>query len=299
MNLVQKRKLLMYNLEDSYLKSSVGIVGGLPGYQENITILGNLIRAIEDEAVLQELAGKGASDFTKVLKEALAKNASEMSSKMVAYGNNTKDILLINEIKYSYSELLRSTDEDLVTKCKCIHDRANTLVAELTEYGITAAVVTSLQSAITGFKKVMPSTRNGLTNLSYSTARIVQLFKDADQIMLNIDLIIEIVHYSEPVFYNNYKAKRKLPQLSSSHVSLKGVVIDETGAPVKGVSIVISMNGTVVNKKSAKKGGFRVKTLAPGTYLIKASKFGYVSYEVTIPVNNGEMSYVEIILRKL
>jgi uncharacterized membrane protein len=49
-------------------------------------------------------------------------------------------------------------------------------------------------------------------------------------------------------------------------------------------------------KKTAEKGGFNVKNLASGTYQVTLKKVGYTEQVVTISVNDGEMTELNVSL---
>lgn len=53
-----------------------------------------------------------------------------------------------------------------------------------------------------------------------------------------------------------------------------------------------------VVKTSADKGGFTIKSLAAGTYSVSLKKTGYADQTVTISVNDGEMTLMDIDLVK-
>ncbi|NJO90652.1 MAG: carboxypeptidase regulatory-like domain-containing protein [Chloroflexia bacterium] len=51
-------------------------------------------------------------------------------------------------------------------------------------------------------------------------------------------------------------------------------------------------------KKSARKGGFWIKSLAKGVYRVSISKNGYISQETSVAAATGEMAILNIELVK-
>jgi hypothetical protein len=49
-------------------------------------------------------------------------------------------------------------------------------------------------------------------------------------------------------------------------------------------------------KKTAERGGFKVKSLASGTYQVTLKKVGYTDQVVTVNVNDGEMTELNVSL---
>jgi len=70
---------------------------------------------------------------------------------LVKNKNNT----LANETAFTVFDLTGERDSDAIKDCQNIHDLANTDLASLGAYGITAAKLTALQANIDGFKAIV------------------------------------------------------------------------------------------------------------------------------------------------
>ena len=310
MNLIQKIKLTMYMVVNDCLTVNSTIVANLPGFAQNNTTLQKNLGLIQSTGEQQEFDKSGISDNKKLLRQTLVAQAVDISYKMVAYANNTANAVLLKEIKYTKSELEHSADADLKNRAQCIYDRANTNVAALATYGITAALLTTFLGAITAFNTAIPKTKESIKDKKLTTAQLNDLYDSTDLVLENIDKIVEIVHNSQPNFYKIYKESRKLPNSGGSVLSLKGLVKDAaSGEYLKGATVTITpeltkaalaTNAKVKDlvKKTADKGGFLVKSLAAGTYTVIIKKAGYVDQIVTIVINDGEMSVLEVQLVK-
>ena len=310
MNLIQKIKLTMYMVVNDCLTVNSTIVANLPGFAQNNTTLQKNLGLIQSTGEQQEFDKSGISDNKKLLRQTLVAQAVDISYKMVAYANNTANAVLLKEIKYTKSELEHSADADLKNRAQCIYDRANTNVAALATYGITAALLTNFLGAITAFNIAIPKTKESIKDKKLTTAQLNDLYDSTDLVLENIDKIVEIVHNSQPNFYKIYKESRKLPNSGGSVLSLKGLVKDAaSGEYLKGATLIITpeltkaalaTNAKVKDlvKKTADKGGFLVKSLAAGTYTVIIKKAGYVDQIVTIVINDGEMSVLEVQLVK-
>jgi hypothetical protein len=55
---------------------------------------------------------------------------------------------------------------------------------------------------------------------------------------------------------------------------------------------------TILTKKTAEKGGLQVKSLSAGTYLVTIKKVGFADQVVTINVNDGEMTVLNVSISK-
>ena len=93
-------------------------------------------------------------------------------------------------------------------------------------------------------------------------------------------------------------------------MSVKGLVTDgRTGEPVKGVAISFWPDGDASKtyaaeeaslvKKSAEKGGFYVSSMPAGAYRVTLQKAGYAEQTLTVYVNDGELTVVDVKLAKV
>jgi len=125
-----------------------------------------------------------------------------------------------------------------------------------------------------------------------------------------MDAAVEIIRLTQVNFYNGYKSARKVIDTGGSSFSVKEMVTDaKTGLPIKGVTVsFVLIDGTAkaktanskpdVVKKTADKGGFNIIGLASGTYMVILKKAGYADQVVTISVNDGEMTVLNVVLEK-
>jgi hypothetical protein len=310
MNVIQRIKLTMYMMVKDCLTLNSTIVANLPGYAANSTTLNTNIGLIQSTGEQQEYDKTGVADNKKLLKQTLVVQADDISRKMVAYANNVANAVLLKEIKYTRSELEHSADADLKNRAQCIYDRANANVTVLATYGITAAILTTFLAAINAFNAAIPKTQEGIKDKKLTTAQLDALYDTTDHALDNIDKIVEIVRLSQPNFYKSYKESRRLPNTGRSALSLKGSVSDAaSGEYLKGVTLIIALEASKtavatnvkskeIVKKTADKGGFIIKSLAAGTYVITVKKAGYIDQLVKVAINDGEMSVLDIQLVK-
>lgn len=310
MNVIQRIKLTMYMMVKDCLSLNSTIVANLPSYAANSTILTNNIVLIQSTGEQQEFDKSGISDNKKSIKQSLIAQAVDISRKMIAYATIVGNAVLLKEIKYTKSELEHSPDADLKNRTQCIYDRANANVTALATYGITAAMLTTFLSTINTFNTFIPKVQEGINDKKMTTSQLAALYEATDNALDNIDKIVEIVRLSQPNFYKSYKESRKLPDTGRNVISLKGLVTDASnGESLKGVTLTIkpeenkmaltsTAKSNEIVKKTADKGGFLVKSLAAGTYIITVQKVGYVDQFVKVSINDGEMTVIDIKLPK-
>ena len=307
---MQRSKLGMGMATRDFLVPNATITTPLPNFPANNTLLQNTITQIQTIAELQDFEKTGITDNKSQLKSTVCILSADNSRKLVAFAMFTNNSVLLKEIKISESELKRLADAELKTKAQEIYDRAQTNVAALTAYGITAVTQTTLLNAINAFNTSIPKPRLGIDEKKQATQQLIVLFKTFDTAIENIDAVVEIVRLSQPNFYNGYKTARKIIVTGSNTLSVKGLVTDATtGEPVKGVTLSFALDGemmmaksakvssksaNVITKKTAEKGGFKIQSLPAGTYQVTIKKVGYPDKIVSIDVNDGEMTDLDV-----
>ncbi len=213
---------------------------------------------------------------------------------------------MLSETKYNESELKKASDNKLRDYAQGIYDRAQGNLVALEPYGITADTQTILLNAINLFVEAIPAPRLGKTDTSQNTKQLANAIADADTSLANIDSIVEIIKLNQPLFYNGYKSLRKPIYSGTGSLSVKGFVTDaKTGEPLKNAILSFELNGNgnlmkvaklsdTIVKKTAEKGGFNIKSLAPGIYKVTVKKNGYTDQETSISVNGGESTDLNI-----
>ncbi|MHB9019792.1 MAG: carboxypeptidase-like regulatory domain-containing protein [Minisyncoccota bacterium] len=304
----QESRLSMYLTFKEYQAPYTTITNALPNYPANSTILLNTIPQIQAIAEQQKMSKKGITDGKNSLKESLIVTAADYARKLGAYAKFTNNATLAQEVKFTESKLRQVADTAVKDYAQIVYDRAQPIVASLATYGITAATQTALLAAITAYNASIGKPGAGRSEGTQITKQLVALFKTADTALANMDAAVEIVRLTQVNFYNGYKSARKVIETGAGSLSVKGMVTDaKTGAPLKGVTVSFALDGGMakakaannkpdVVKKTADKGGFNIKSLPAGTYQVTLKKVGYADQVVTISVNDGEMTELNISL---
>ncbi len=306
MNSLQLSTLNMYSTVDTYLKANSAIVDPLPNYPTCYTVFSGGLGQIKVLSEEQQFKSLGLIRNKNELKQKLAVIAFDVAKKIKAYARFTNNNVLYDEVDFSESDLKYANDEELREYAKGIYNRAQDNLAELEPYGITADTQTDFLNVLTEYTTAVSKIKMSRVLGKQQTMLLAKIFKDTDAALDDIDAIVEIIKLKEPKFYNGYKLARKIIFQGTGSLALKGLVLDaETKEPIKNATITLklksngdaTLNGNdVIHKKSALKGGFRIKSLPGGIYDVSISKNGYVEQKTTLAVTNGELSKLEVAL---
>ena len=303
----------MTNYQDNHLSTQLTIAGfcsnsscslnNFPAYTNSLLQLNEINSLIREVSLQQNTNIGGIANNKKQLKNSLIVKGADTSRKLTAYAKVTHNFTLAAEVKYTETDLKRCSDLLLRDSVQIIFDKAQDILEELADYGIKPETQEDLAINISSFNNVITAPRLGTTTKSQATKKLLELFKEADTTLQNLDAIVEIIRTSDPNFYNGYRSARKIITKGNTKLAAKGTVTDaQSGEPVKGVVISFVIDGQTnrsapeLIKKSAAKGGFMVKALPVGTYHVSLKKSGYVEQQVIAYINEGDLTVIDVAL---
>ena len=270
------------------------------------------IPLIEQNRDAQTLETTGITTDKTAKRNSMTEKTLFMINRLQSYANVVNNPELLESIKYSASDLKKSRDTDVVGICNTVLAKSNANAAAIVTYGVTAAMITELQAAITAYSATLAKPKAAKSQTKTATENLTKLFKEADELLVKrLDLDIELFKTSKPEFYSQYKTARIIIPTGGGATSVLGSVnLAGSGEPLKGVSFtfVAETNGMMktaaatettkpIVKKSADKGKFRA-TLPENTYKVIVEKIGYKKQEIMITVANGETTNLNIELEK-
>ena len=294
----------------SFLNANAAITATLPNFAGYFSIIQTTHTQIQIAEAQQEADKSGDTTVKKQLRATLIAQAIDVGRRVVAYATNVNNSALLSLVDYTESDLKKASDEKLVNCCQVIRDNANTNIAALSTYGVTAAVLTTLQTSITNFNNTIPKKRVDTTDSGQATRLLVTLFKTLSANWDKIDTLVEMVRTSQPNFYNEYQKVRKVIVAGNGSLPLKINAINaKTGSPEANVKLtLIPTNGLLkaattnghsnIVKKTASGGGSNYKSLADGTYTVEAEKPGFKKVIETVNIVNGELTVLNITMEK-
>ena len=303
MNTKQESKLKMYLTLRICLLSNPTITAKLPNFDEFMTALNNAIDQIQNSSEQQQYNTRGVAENKQELRELLITITVDASSKIQAYGKYIHDTVLLAETKFTKSMLKIVGALELQDIANGLHSRINSHITALTPYGLTTATQDDYRSAIDAYAESIPQTRQSQLKSKENTLKEAQGFMAADEAITNIDALVEIVKLTEPAFYANYRNAHKIVNQGTGTLQVQGVVTEAaTGKQIPNAILTFRLSGqteVVVEKETAAKGGFMIKSLPEGIYSITVSKMGFQTQTITVVVRWDELCNVDVALENL
>jgi hypothetical protein len=201
-----------------------------------------------------------------------------------AYGVNTNNTPLVQNLKITKTSLERLTDAELAPICQNVYNIANPLVASLGGYGVNTASLLALQADVTAFSSMvgMPESTRAVVK-AYTNSLEQQL--DSIDVLLKQQLDPLMTQYktTQAVFYDAYFGARKLNLHGHRNkVVVKGKVT-YGGVLVAHVLVSCIVNGKKHKKVTDGSGEYLFLITPPANTTISADLTGYPVQ--TKPVN--------------
>jgi hypothetical protein len=303
MNLKQQSKLKMYLTLRIYLLSNPAITATLPNFQEFMNALDAAILQIQNNSEEQHFDTKGITNNKQQYRDSVVTLTVDNSAKMQAYAKYTGNAVLMAETKFTKTGIARIPVLELVDIVNGLYNRIQTHLPNLTPYSLTAETQTRYRTAIDDYIETIPHTRQSQMKSRENSLLETQGFVDGDEAIKNIDIVVEIVRLVEPVFYSGYKNARKIVEQGTNSLQVQGIVTEAVSTlPIPFAVLTFRLAGqteVIVEKETAAKGGFMIKSLAEGIYDVTVSKMGFKTQTVTVTVRWDQLCNVTVAMESI
>lgn len=299
-----------------YLPSKEAIYSKLPHFKEYFADLKINLAAIQ-LSTPKQTRHKGVAKEKKAIRNRLIEMSEQCVLGLIPFFVSKENITYVEKVNAVNSKLKSASDLVLRDLAVQLYELASEFVGELAGYEITQAGQDSYKALIDAFGVYIPQPLIERKKGVSVTKELRTLFQNCDAQLKKMDAEVGILKTKEPTFYSEYMALRKVVSSRRSTLSLKGKAVDaQSGVALRGVEVAFTRvdenSGAAqrlssptlpsqpdFKKKSAIKGGFRVKTLASGTYVLRVKKVGFAEQVLTVYVNANEQTLVNIALQKL
>lgn len=303
MNTKNQSKLKMYLTLRIYLLSNPAVTAKLPNFPEFLAALDAAILQIQNNSEQRLVSTKGVTDNKRLLRESLITLTVDASSKMQAYAKYVHNTVLLAEIKFKSSDLRDIPSLELVDVTRGLYNKIDAHLPEVVIYGLTTGSQLEYREAIDDFAISISQPRESQLKGKENSLLEEQGFIKGDGAVDNMDTVVEIVRLSEPVFYAGYKNARKIVEQGTGSLQVQGTVTEAgTGKPIAGATLIFRCCGQtsiILEKETASKGGFMIKSLAEGIYNVTVTKVGFQTQVVSVVVNWNELCDVQVQMEKV
>jgi hypothetical protein len=209
----------MYRTVSETCHSNEQTYAGTPAFVKAVILLDNSIEAIgKAEQQQSGTLSEGVSAEKNKAADALALESVKTANALYVYAIDTEDKVLQAKVNVNKSLFYNGHDGDALALAKNIADEAHSHEAALVEYGINAAAIVALDTAIVAFGSLIVKPRTTIGERKVYTGNLKQLFAQTDSILHDrLDKLIALFKTSAPEFYALYKNARNIINTATRH----------------------------------------------------------------------------------
>jgi len=219
MTKIQNSKLRSYLTLEVTLETNHAVWENLPAFVSAVEEFTAIIPEIQALAQTQASREGAANEKSNAL-ESLGEAAFEVGAAVHAYAVTTQDFALEGRVDFSRSTIVYGRESSVLARVRDIHAAATTQLANLADYGITAAKLTAFKKKIDAFGATMPKPRQQIAAGSAATTNLKGQFRAADAILNDrLDNLVCQFKNSAPDFFNAYQTARSVVDSGSTRKS--------------------------------------------------------------------------------
>jgi len=213
MKIIQNNKLRAYLTVDAVLEAHETQWTALPAFAAGAARFKQIIGESQDLGQTQASRTGAASEKAYAL-AALGNAAFEVGAAVHAFAVAQEDYALEGRVDFSRSSISLGREASVVARCRDIHAAATAQLADLADYGITAAKLTALKKKIDAFETSLAKPRQQVATSSAATVELAEKFSEADAVLNKcLDKLVYQFKDSVPDLFNEYQTARSIVDL--------------------------------------------------------------------------------------
>ena len=274
----------MIRTTHDFCAANTAATAGILAFAPIVATVKNKLLLIDSLDIIALGTTTGVTLDTNALRTAMSDIAYKCASATFAYASSVNNNTLAAQVKYSRSAFDGFKKEEVDDICQGIHDLANTNIALVSPFGITAADITDLQTAIDLYVASIQGPRQARISISSAKSQIKDNIKDVIQNLFKkqMDKMIDTLKLSNKIFYDKYYLAREILDLGSTTGKLRGTVKDADGNPIANAAVSMNVTGQAVAKYTATtdaSGFFSIPNISPDDYDIIVDAVGFQQYK--------------------
>lgn len=213
-----ENKFTMYRAVETLLDDNTAKTAAIPIFATRLTEFKDVLVQIVDKEDSRTTATMGMTADKKEKRNAMIEDAAVLAAKMRTLGFDTNDDRLIEMGDLKRSDLARMRDTQLIPTVQGLKNTADLNSAELAPYGVTALMITDLDTKLTDYNTALGSKESSFSVKGAAYTALLGLFDSADDILKNkLDNLMEGFKTSDNEFYNQYKIAREIHDIGVRH----------------------------------------------------------------------------------
>ena len=207
----QENTLSMYQVVGPVLDDNATVWSGVPAFVAARAAFLAEVTNIQTLTQTQQQPSTGVTEDKQDLRAAMADAAMVVVGPLSAYAAVTGNGDLAAQAAFSRTDFVYGRDNQAATNGDLVHSLATANATALTNYGVTAGMLTALRAAIDAYRAIIQRPRQVITTTSAATTQLDAAFTRATAVLTSqIDKLMELFRLSHPTFYQAYQAARNI-----------------------------------------------------------------------------------------
>lgn len=219
MNTKKLNKLTMALGIEDVCNGNSATLSTVPAFAAAYTDLQTRVSNIQLLAQGQEQDTSGIAADKKQARQAMCNVALPIASAIHAYATKNKNNELATKNDFSISDLMAGRDVQSAERCQNIYNDANTNLASLADFGVTAAKLAALKAVIAAYNLLITKPRDTRNAGKTVTGNIDSEFDALDQDLTIMDDLIAQFAPANQKFVDDYNNARTIVDTAASHAS--------------------------------------------------------------------------------
>jgi hypothetical protein len=196
------------NVNDEYVEECAGV----PAWLTNVNKLKTIVSDIELVTQQQtETGSKGVTKDKRLSIDRLVELSLKIANSLYVFAFDTTDNPLLVKVNVNKCMFYQNHDRNALTLAKIIAAEAKNHSEALSDYGISAADITELDSIISQLEGSLNAPASVIDEHKLYTSNLKALFVAADSIIYDkLDKLVRLFKTSSPDFFNLYSNARNV-----------------------------------------------------------------------------------------
>lgn len=213
---LENRISMFYAVRDACATHTATWTPLVPYANAHTSFLGRL-KLIEDNIEVQEKQLGGIAKNKGELRASMVDQALVVAQATFALATDTGDTVLRGKVDYSRSDLTEGRDTVVGQRCQGVHTEASAVAAALVAYGVLAADLIALQTAIDAYVAEVSAPRTAITIRKGATEAITELVREGMAILNDrMDKLMPEFETAAPNFFQEYFDARIIVDLGGA-----------------------------------------------------------------------------------
>ena len=272
------------------------LIATMPMFAVWYALFGDLCTELSLLMQKQSINRKGSAELKADRRESLITLGLTYCAKMRSYARSIGDTNLYERMNIVRSFMERLDNQQFITTCRNILDELTLLQTDMASYGITVLTVIDYDDLLTSYITAAPAPQLSIDQRKEATRDIKRKIREAMQLLKNLDEAALGLEVSDKSFCDQYFDARKIIDLPSRVMVIRGKVVDENGNPVPFATMRCEALG--IDRRVSAKGNFSVRDAVDGNYGFDFICNGFVTVRQEIGVQLGIRNEVVVVMRR-